>query len=367
MKPLNIVIVTEVIYPRIAPRSFRATELAKDLSKKGHRVTLIASLGKYNYTDFEEKYQIEVKNLGVSRFSTKNSDGKIHLPLWKKGVIFFLHKLLDFPDICLCSKVKRAILNEPKFDMLITIAVPHPVHWGAAMIDDKNKNFKIWISDCGDPYMGNSFAKPLFYFKYMEKKWCKKTDYITVPIKEARLSYYKEFKDKIHVIPQGFDFSETQLEKYNKNSIPTFMYTGFFYSKKRDPSEFLKYISNLKVDFRFIVYTSNDSILRPFYSKLKEKLIVKKPVDREKLFAEMSKADFLLNIKNEGVGTQVPSKLIDYHLSRRPILEISSAFNENEEKIFLEFLSGEYEHKKVIYNIEQYDIQNVSNQFLNLF
>lgn len=360
-------IVTEVIFPRIAPRAFRATELAKALAKKGHNVTLIASLGKYNYSEFENKYGVKVKDLGTSKFSTKNSDGRINLPLWKKGIIFFLYKLIDFPDICLLRKVKNAILSEQKFDLLITIAVPHAVHWGASFIKDEERNFRTWISDCGDPYMGNSFAKPMFYFKYFEKKWCKKTDFISVPVETARNSYYNEFQDKIVVIPQGFDFSEIKIEKYIKSEVPTFMYTGFFYPKKRDPSKFLHYLSKIDIDFRFIIYTSNDTLLKPFYSILKEKLVVNKSIDRSDLFAELSKSDFLINIANKNSETQVPSKLIDYSLSKRPILEISSDFTENERLNFESFVSGNYQNQKKVQNIEQYSIENVSEKFLKLY
>ncbi len=43
-----------------------------------------------------------------------------------------------------------------------------------------------------------------------------KVNYITVPIEEAREAYYEEFRNKIRVIPQGFDFSDVQLAKYEK-------------------------------------------------------------------------------------------------------------------------------------------------------
>lgn len=367
MKVLKIVIVTEVVFPRIAPRAFRATELAKALAAKGHNVTLIASLGKYDYTEFEDKYKVKVKDLGSTGFATKNSDGKINLPLWKKGVIFFLHKLLDFPDILLLNKVKKAVINEGQIDLLISIAVPHSVHWGVSFISKKNKNFTKWVADCGDPYMGSSFSNPMFYFKYFEKKWCEKADYISVPVESAKQAYYEEFHDKIVVIPQGFNFSEIKLNEYVKNTVPTFMYTGFFYPKKRDPSNFLRYLSSLDFNFRFIIYTSNDRLIRKFYSILKEKLIVRDTVSREKLFLEMSKADFLINISNKNSDTQVPSKLIDYSLAKRPILEISSDFTESERKNFDDFLSGDFSSRKIISNLEQYNIVNVSDKFLSLY
>ena len=74
--------------------------------------------------------------------------------------------------------------HETGYDLLISVAVPYPIHWGIARIRTKgNKMGKIWVADCGDPYYGcktDSFKK-MFYFKYIEKWFCRKTDYISVP------------------------------------------------------------------------------------------------------------------------------------------------------------------------------------------
>lgn len=367
MKKLNIVIISRVIFPRIAPRAFRATELAKAFAKKGHKVTLVASLGKYNYNNFEKETGITVKNLGDSKFTTLNSDGKVNLPLWRKGMIFLFNKLLLFPDIVLIGKVKKALLKENNIDILITIAIPYPIHWGVSFINTKKRNFNTWVSDCGDPFMGNSVAKPYFYFKYLEKLWGKKTDFITVPVLEAKEAYYKEVEDKIHVIPQGFDFSEVKLAEYKKNEKPTFLYAGLFYPEKRDPTLFLEYLSKIDKDFKFIIYTSKIDLVKPYVEKLKDKLEFRETVDRESLMIEMSKVDFLINITNKGTSSQVPSKLIDYTLSKRPTLEISSEFTNFEKENFDNFLNENYIGQKIIENFEQYDSKNVAEEFLKLY
>jgi hypothetical protein len=366
MKKLNIVIVSGVIFPRIAPRAFRATELAKALAKKGHKVTLIASLGNYDYSNFEKQTGIVVKDLGTSYFATLNSDGKINVPLWKKGIIYLLMKLLHFPDVLLTAKAKKAVLKEDNIDILITIAIPHSIHWGVSFISNKKRNFNTWISDCGDPFMGNLVSKPYFYFKYIEKYWGHKTDFITVPIIDAKKAYYKEVENKIHEIPQGFDFSEVRLSAYQKNEVPTFLYAGLFYPEKRDPTHFLNYLSSLKTDFKFIIYTSKLDLIKPHLDVLKDKIEIRESVDRGVLMLEMSKVDFLININNKGISSQVPSKLIDYCLSKRPILEISSEFTSEEKENFDSFLIGDYSKQKIIENFEQYDSVHIAEEFLKL-
>ena len=38
---MNVVIISSFFYPVIQPRSFRATELAKEFARKGNRVSII--------------------------------------------------------------------------------------------------------------------------------------------------------------------------------------------------------------------------------------------------------------------------------------------------------------------------------------
>ena len=214
--------------------------------------------------------------------------------------------------------------------------------------------------------MGNTFAKPLFYFKYIEKYWSKRTDYITVPISAAKYSYYKEFQDKVRVIPQGFNFDDIRISDYKVNNVVTFMYAGLFYPKKRDPSLFLEYLTTLDINFKFIVYTDNDILLRPFKKNLKNKLEIRKTIPRTDLMLEMSKMDFLLNIKNKGTVNQSPSKLIDYSLTRRPVLEISTDFTEIEKNIFIHFLNKDYSASVHIKDLSIFNAMNVADQFIKL-
>lgn len=363
---MKIVIVSRAILPTNAPRAFRATELAKALAKKGHEVKLLAVLGKYDYTDFQRSTGVDVIDIGTPVIALRNSDGKLSLPLWKLGLIFILRKHFEFPDILLMSKVKKAILKIGEIDILITIAVPYPIHWGAALINKIERRFTTWISDCGDPYMGNDFAKRMFYFKYIEKWWGRKTDYISVPVEDARGSYYPEFRDKIVVIPQGFDFSEIYSKLYIENIVPTFLYAGALYKDKRDPKNFLKYLSSLTIDFKFIVYTDHINHFDSFKNILKNKIEIRPLVDRKVLMNVMSKVDFLINISNKGTTAQVPSKIIDYALTGRPILEISSDFNEREKENFELFLKKDYSGKMEVNDIERFNIDNVANKFLYL-
>ena len=119
-----------------------------------------------------------------------------------------LNLLFEYPDIELRSLVKRALQRETGYDLLVSIAVPHPVHWGvAAARTTKHPIAKVWAADCGDPYMLNrldSFNK-LFYFKYFETQFCEKADCITVPTESSNGGYYPEFHSKIKYYNKSSD------------------------------------------------------------------------------------------------------------------------------------------------------------------
>lgn len=362
----RILIISRTIYPNLAPRSHRATELAKELARQGNEVTLCGVLGEYDYTSFSEETRINIHDLGCSSFEWNTSDVKQrHLSLWRKGAIFLTRRWLQFPDILLAKQVARYLKHSEAFDRIITIAVPYPIHWGTAYAKRHYPHLKdtTWISDCGDPFMGNPFNKPPFYFKWIEKWWCRKTDYITIPTAEAMSGYYPEFHSKIRVIPQGFVFDDSILAKYQENPVPTFAYSGMVYPQKRDPRAFLSYLATRNDDFRFIVYTNKPAMFLPYKELLDKKLELRDYVAHDQLLYELSKMDFLINIRNKS-NVQSPSKLIDYYLTRRPILEITSEFQEAE--AFEEFMQSDYHQQFEIKDPQQYNITNVAHKFVEL-
>lgn len=366
---MKILIISQHIFPIQTPRANRATELAKEFAKKGHEVIVYAVLGVYDYSTFSKKYNIRIENIPVS-FQVKpyTSDGVKPKHIVDQVFSKSLGKILEFPYIEFYFKIPAIIKKEDKADLLISIADPHQIHWGCsnAKIKYPNKFPEKWIADCGDPFMADNKTKNHFrYFSKFEKQFCNLCDYITVPVKEAVEGYYKEYRNKIKIIPQGFAFDLPIVEKLSPHhTVPTFAYAGTFYKDIRNPKMFLEYLSTHKTDFKFIVYTNYKDLVNPYKQILKNKLEIRDPIEREKLIKILSKMDFLLNLRNKNSPNQIPSKLIDYAIAGRPILTIDTT-NIDTTKID-EFLSGNYTNKKIIPNIDQYNITNVAKQFIDL-
>lgn len=361
---MNLLIVSHSFYPSQSPRSFRTTELVKELSRLGHQITLLIQEDGVDRTVFQEKYGVDICYYSLNLKPIKISTHPL-LRLISRFVSRTTLQLFEYPQIEIYFKVRNALKKMPQqFDGLISIAVPHPIHWGVEAALRTNPTLtKCWIADCGDPYMlcrTDTFRK-LFYFAWFEKRWCRRCDYITIPVESGREGYYPEFRSKIRVIPQGFDFSEVELEPYQPNVVPTFAFAGGFILRRRDPRPILDLLLSMNRPFKFIVY-NDTNLLDSYQEKANEKLDLRGYVPRPDLLKELSKVDFLLNIEN-GTQVQVPSKLIDYALTGRPILSLDC--NQIDRVKLEEFLEGNYAQQYRV-NLQEYDIRTIAQKFISL-
>ncbi len=363
----KILIVGRSFYPDISPRSFRTTELAKEFARQGHNVTVLTHKVP-EHTDFEKEYKLTIKDLGKSFLRDINIDRRnklfgIFFRILKRGLNLFL----QYPQIELTWKVAHKLKKERGYDLLISIASPHTVHWGVAKVWGKNQKIaKLWVADCGDPFMGSktdSFRK-MFYFKYIEKWFSRKTDYISITKEEFKVNYYPEFHYKIVEIPQGFRFEDVTLYPGGPaNKIPHFAFAGTLIKGTRDPDKFLLFLSKLNFNFKMILYTKQVHLIKSYLDLLKGKIEIRDYIPRLNLIYELSKMDFLVNFEYDPV-LQSPSKLIDYALTKRPIINITSKnFDTN---VIWQFLSGDYSNQFIIPDLDKYRIENVCARFLAL-
>lgn len=368
MSSKKILIVSNGFFPEISPRSFRATELTKELVRQGHEVTVCTHF-REGLEAFAVQHNFRLIELGKLTWPRPVVKGSGIELLARRVISRFSGLLLEYPAIQLIPLVKKALKNEKGYDALISVAVPYPIHWGVAKIwSKKNPIAKAWIADCGDPYMGqeNDTFKPPFYFGFVEKNFCRKADYITVPTQNSIPGYYPEFHNKIKVIPQGFRFEDVALYdgSLNQDKI-VFGYAGMFIPGRRDPSEFLTYLNGLdeSYKFEFHIYTTTPQFVAPFVEASKGRIIMQPIVPREKLLYELSKMHFVVNFENVG-HKQTPSKLIDYLIIDKPVMSVT--FGNLRPEIFQEFFNGNYEHKMVLPNKDNYRIENVASQFIDL-
>ncbi|MCD4731702.1 MAG: glycosyltransferase [Bacteroidales bacterium] len=366
----RILIVSASFCPKISPRSFRTTELAKELSRMGHDVHVCIPESDYDYSEFIRNNPMTIRNFGHLNFKPIVLKGSRIEMLIRRLFRRVLSILIEYPTIEIMFKLARFLKHESGYDLLISVAVPFPVHWGVSKARTKRHPIaNIWVADCGDPYMGNvadSFRK-LFYFKYVEKWFSRKCDYISIPFDALRDKFYEEFHNKIVVIPQGFRVMDIKHAEQKKNNIPTFAFAGSIIPGIRDLDLFLKFLIEIDIRFKFHVYTNQHEYYSQYIKHLSGKLEVQNYLPRLQLIYELSKCDFLINVDTiydcKSITTAFPSKLIDYSFTGKPILNICS--NSIDKTKILEFLSGNYKNRRIV-NSEDYRIENVASKFLNL-
>ena len=358
---MKIIIVSGCFYPLNTPRAFRTTELVKRFVKLGHSVTLYIPESDDDISDFLSVYPVRVKRY--------RRDEDI---LFKGSSIVarvgnrLMAQFFEYPSVKIIKPLISALKQESQYDLLISIAMPHSIHWAIGKLYASGKRLaKTWVADCGDPYMlcGTNQYKHPAYFAKQEKRWCTYCDYISVPTEAAKDGYYPEFRDKIRVIPQAFDFEEVKRKEYKPNLVPTFAFSGNLIPKVRDPRPLLDYLSSLGKGFKFILYASKHHLVTPYKETLGDKVEVRGYIPRLDLLYELSGMDFLINIEN-ATQVQTPSKLIDYALTHRPILSVNPL---NLDKAAIDqFLVGDYSNQYMVKDVEQYNIVNVAQQFLDL-
>ena len=191
-------------------------------------------------------------------------------------------------------------------------------------------------------------------------EFLRKADYLTAN-QEAIKGYYPATNKILHTTGLDFD-QDRNFSDIKNNTCPTFAYAGGFISGVRDPFQLLSFLNELTFPFKFLVYTNQPEFLNNFRNTLGEKLIVSSYIPRNELIDILSKVDFLINFDNN-TTLNSPSKLIDYAVAGRPVLNITRDFNSG---IFMEFLNKNYSRRMVLPDPMQYHIKNVAAQFLEL-
>lgn len=361
----KILIVSGAFYPENSPRAIRTTELVKEFARQGHQVTLIIPDKTSERIAFEKEHQVSILDMGKRRLKPFKASGRGIVRLITRALVRFPTLLFEYPGIQLMWMVKKALKNESGYDMLISIAVPYPIHWGVAWARSaKHRIAEVWVADCGDPYFGreNDTFKVPFYFSYIEKWFCRKADYLSIPFEGAKKSYFSEFHSKIKIIPQGFTFPE-KIKISNKNPIPKFLYAGDIMPYRHYALPFFELLKKIPTPFEFHVYTKTPEFYKEHLSILKDKIKINSYVNRVELLRTINTMDFLVHFPYKN-PTQRSLKLIDYLFSEKPVLSFEASPSDNEN--FYDFLNGDFKNQYKSGDIEQYRIENVCQQFLQL-
>lgn len=371
---MKIVIISSFFYPVIQPRSFRATELAKEFARQGHSVSVIPmnTVEDFDYIDYGNLNNLNIyplkifKQDGTALAASKGAKQSLLTKLFR-GLISYLlcGRMIKYTQSIYKHLLQQDHLKDA--DMVIALSTPFCIHWALSKyIKKRGKNF-ISVADSGDPFYYSKQWHLALWFKYIEQDVYKQMDYLTIPTVNAIPSYSPLIPDyKIKIIPQGFDMRNIKVYNGSFGTKIRIAYAGVFYWDIRNPEFLFEYLENTSKDYELNLFLRYpDSILENTlntYPNLKNHLNIRYNIPHDDLLYELSKMHFLVNIENLS-NTQMPSKLIDYGMTGRPILSCNE--RNFSETLMDEFMDNDYRGRYVV-DIEEYNIVHIANKFIKL-
>ena len=393
----KILIISHQYLPHLSPRTTRWKLIIEELVNRGHEVTLLTG----TYPDFKNK------NINVLYFGNKNniniisnlrekskqvtsgdSIKKVFYGALKKIYRFFINYLAwpDYSMLWIYQIYKNRNNISKDYDVIVSVSLPFSSHIGAYLINKKVK--KHWIMDIGDPFSLKVDAPENNRFLYAglnkryEKKFYSLADNILFTHQDA-LNNHKQFfdipSDKLFVANPISNFDKDLFDNalsYDYSSRPIkISYFGIFTKGVRSPASFLEFIKKNN-EFEFSWYVNDDSkkIIKScdinddehhFYSQVSRE-------DAQKLM--VNSAHCLLSIGNKNPN-QIPSKVVEYLATGKPIIHFTEIDNDPVIKLSHEFdnlitLNKSVEQdnlllliEEMVNKIKKFDIDNFINNY----
>ena len=355
----NYLLITHQFIPHLSPRTTRWKLLVDELIAQGHEVTVITGTKQENQNNLFET--IFIGNSGASDIivSLRNQSNNVDPKKTLKGIFFkFLKKIYRFlirnfawPDYAMfwlisVFKIKNKL--DLKYDILITVSLPFSSHIAGYIINKKIN--KPWIMDIGDPFTLKKTAPEnnSFLFgslnKYVEKKFYSQASKILFTHDDAREFHVKKFEidhtktevgqpiskfqDKLYELTKNYDYSVKDIK---------FGYFGIFTQGVRTPDNFLKFINEFN-NYEMYWYINSDSENILKRNNLDDsKHNFNSFVSRDEALQLMTKSfHCLLSIGNLNPN-QLPSKVIEYIATGKPVVHFAEIKNDPVIKIADEF------------------------------
>lgn len=365
---MKILIISYYYTPAISPRAFRWTTIAEYWARKGEHVEVICSLdpGLMRNEIINGVHIHRIGNVAVKmlRKRFKNNDlvknitlkeqekSKNKLPLFLKYIYNHTWKKIYWPDFaCLWyfSALKKAkyLLMTGKHDRLITVSIPFTCHMIGLNLKKHNPDLP-WIMDIGDPFYvldatpvnNHKTYRRLNYLT--ERKIINYTDIISVTTEALAKIYRNVFpksNKKICVIPPLISLSKNNnIENhiFIKKEKIRLVFVGTLYKAIRSPKLLLQLFRKLlqtslgdKLEMHFFgrIHDCTDSF-ELYKDLLDNKIFIHGLVTHNIALRAMKEADFLINIGNN-TSYQLPSKMVEYMSSGKPIINFISSSNDS--------------------------------------
>ena len=338
-------IVTHQFLPHVSPRTTRWKLLVDELVSLGHEVTVLTGTKQHS-----QDSNIEIIFVGNSRASnvvvnlrnqsnSLDSKNRIKTIIFKllKKVYRFVIRNFAWPDYTMfwlisVFKVRKKLNLE--YDVLVTVSLPFSSHIAGYLINKKIG--KPWIMDVGDPFTLKTTAPENNSFlygrlnKHYEMKFYKQASKVLFTHDDARKIHIKEFHINPSITAVGQPISkfrehlyeQTKNYNYTNNDIK-FGYFGIFTHGVRTPANFINFLDKFQnYEMHWYINSDSESILQK-NNLNSSKHIFNSHVARDEALQLMTKAfHCLVSIGNLNPN-QIPSKVIEYIATGKPVIHFA--------------------------------------------
>ncbi len=372
----NILIVSQHYYPE----NFRITDIAEELVKKGHSVTVLCGYPNYPEGNIYPGY----KNKKTHAKETINGVNIIRCyehPR-KKGAF---HLFWNYYSVCLSMKTKAKKLKE-KFDLvLINQLSPVMVSWAGIAYAKKHKvPCYMYCYDLWPASLAAGGIKPnsiiYKYYKNISKKIYKSMDKILVT-SHSFIDYLSKVHDidasKMVYLPQYCEDIFNQTETQLLNDEYHYVFAGNV-GKVQSVETIIKAANRIKDDKNIFIHIVGDGSNLDSCKKLASDLSLQNVIFHGRLPLEdmpeiYSKANAMIVtlIDNELLSKTLPGKVQSYMCAGKPII---GAINGETKKIIDEAKCGlicnaesDEELAKLFIEFKKYDYIQMSNNALKYY
>ncbi len=329
----------------------RWSKLIIYLDKLGYNIILLTSkpkkniIPKRNCKFYEGVKKVEYFNTFYPDILNQRPRSLIDHIRYKFSLLFLKiftdNNYYDKTNLIKNHFLKRAskIISQENINTLIISGAPFSLLYYGTIL---KRNFQLnLVSDLRDPWTwGNGYGMSLLaknrklkeYF--FENQVLKYSDLITVPVYPMYhhlVESYNIKKDKIKILPHGYDNSDFNKINFNyrrPNKNLKIIYGGTIYANlDHSFNSFYKTIKdNLNSDFTFEFYTNDIKYFsKSEINELQEKVLINKLIPMNEFMKKVYLADFFLLIYPDDVKDFLSSKFYEIIFCKTPIIFVGSS------------------------------------------
>ncbi|ABR91659.1 Uncharacterized conserved protein [Janthinobacterium sp. Marseille] len=378
---MRLLIVSYSYFPALTPRAFRWTAIAEWMVLQGHHVDVVCAKSA-GLADFQVIAGVSVHRAGggmreslktwLNRKPVVNGVAPTTLTSAssRRGALgrglkylysFTLQKIM-WPDFAgawyfPALRKSRGLIEQHQPDVIISVSVPFTGHLVGLSLQ---KRYGIrWLADIGDPFSfmtqtpvnNHRLFNRLNY--YSETKVLQGANVVSVTTEGTKAEYCQHFpsiaSSKIFVIPPLFAAGSQLADAgkfFSDDTKIRLVFAGTLYSRIRNPSALLSFFKAMldegggdKLELHFFGAINDcEFCFEEFKSLIGTKIFLHGLVAREDALRAMKEADILINLGN-GTPYQLPSKVVEYVMLAKPVLNISPIELDSSQDMLLEFKS----------------------------